>query len=52
MPGDYFAINTPKESYDAFLAAHPALHGVDIDYYSQRLVLIFMEGLVEQFHWL
>jgi carbon starvation protein CstA len=25
MPGDYFAINTPKESYDSFLAAHPAL---------------------------
>ncbi|MCQ9636925.1 carbon starvation protein A [Chryseobacterium sp. WG23] len=37
MPGDYFAINTPKESYDAFLAAHPALHGIDIDYYSQKI---------------
>lgn len=37
MPGDYFAINTPKESYDAFLAAHPALHGVDIDYFSQKI---------------
>lgn len=37
MPGDYFAINTPKESYDAFLAAHPTLHGVDIDYYSQKI---------------
>ncbi|AYZ14920.1 carbon starvation protein A [Chryseobacterium arthrosphaerae] len=37
MPGDYFAINTPKESYDAFLAAHPSLHGVDIDYYSQKI---------------
>lgn len=37
MPGDYFAINTPKESYDAFLAAHPSLHGVDIDYFSQRI---------------
>ncbi len=37
MPGDYFAINTPKESYDAFLAAHPALHEVDIDYYSQKI---------------
>lgn len=37
MPGDYFAINTPKESYDAFLAAHPALHGVDINYYSQKI---------------
>ncbi|WP_294240687.1 carbon starvation protein A [uncultured Chryseobacterium sp.] len=39
MPGDYFAINTPKESYDAFLAAHPALHGVDIDYFSQKIGL-------------
>ncbi|MCQ9639955.1 carbon starvation protein A [Chryseobacterium sp. WG14] len=37
MPGDYFAINTPKESYNAFLAAHPALHGIDIDYYSQKI---------------
>ena len=37
MPGDYFAINTPKEAYDSFLAAHPALHGVDIDYYSQKI---------------
>ena len=37
MPGDYFAINTPKEAYDSFLAAHPSLHGVDIDYYSQKI---------------
>jgi carbon starvation protein len=37
MPGDYFAINTPKEGYDAFLAAHPALHGVDIDYFSEKI---------------
>ncbi len=37
MPGDYFAINTPKESYDAFIAAHPSLHGVDIDYFSQKI---------------
>ncbi|WP_294277375.1 carbon starvation protein A [uncultured Chryseobacterium sp.] len=37
MPGDYFAINTPKESYDAFLAAHPSLHGVDINYFSERI---------------
>ncbi|WP_185156480.1 carbon starvation protein A [Chryseobacterium sp. Tr-659] len=37
MPGDYFAINTPKDTYDAFLAAHPSLHGVDIDYYSQKI---------------
>ncbi|WP_185116295.1 carbon starvation protein A [Chryseobacterium sp. Leaf201] len=37
MPGDYFAINTPKESYDAFIAAHPSLHSVDIDYFSQKI---------------
>lgn len=37
MPGDYFAINTPKDTYDAFLATHPGLHGVDIDYFSERI---------------
>jgi carbon starvation protein len=37
MPGDYFAINTPKETYDAFLATHPSLHGVEIDYFSERI---------------
>ncbi len=31
MPGDYFAINTPKETYDAFLAANPGMHTVDLD---------------------
>ncbi|GAA4442738.1 carbon starvation protein A [Ravibacter arvi] len=34
MPGDYFAINTPKEAYDAFLAAHPGLQTVDLQHYS------------------
>lgn len=37
MPGDYFAINTPKDTYDAFLASHPSLHGVDIDYFSEKI---------------
>lgn len=37
MPGDYFAINTPKDTYDAFLATHPSLHDVDIDYFSERI---------------
>ncbi|WP_185148734.1 carbon starvation CstA family protein [Chryseobacterium mulctrae] len=37
MPGDYFVINTPKETYDAFLATHPSLHGVEIDYFSERI---------------
>lgn len=39
VPGDYFAINTPKETYDAFLAAHPALHGVEIDFFSEKIGL-------------
>ncbi len=52
MPGDYFAINTPKDAYDSFLAAHPTLHGVDIDYYSQKLVLTFTEEPVVLFRWL
>ncbi len=34
MPGDYFAINTPKETYDAFLATHPGLQIVDLQHYS------------------
>lgn len=34
MPGDYFAINTPKEAYDAFLAAYPGLQTVDLQHYS------------------
>ena len=37
MPGDYFAINTPKEVYDTFLAAHPDLRGVDIGYFSEKI---------------
>lgn len=39
MPGDYFAINTPKEGYDAFLAAHPALHTVDLQHYADVIGL-------------
>lgn len=39
MPGDYFAINTPKETYDAFLAANPGMHTVDLDHYSQVIGL-------------
>lgn len=39
MPGDYFAINTPKEGYDAFLTANPSLHPVEIDYFSERIGL-------------
>lgn len=37
IPGDYFAINTPKETYDAFVAAHPSLHSVHLDYFSEKI---------------
>lgn len=34
VPGDYFAINTPREVYDTFIAQHPGLHKVDLDHFS------------------
>ncbi|WP_262247822.1 carbon starvation CstA family protein [Parapedobacter soli] len=37
MPGDYFAINTPTAAYDAFLAAHPDLHQVDLPYFVEKI---------------
>jgi len=37
VPGDYFAINTPKELYDSFLAQHPGLHTVDLDHFSEKI---------------
>lgn len=37
MPGDYFAINTPKEAYDALIAAHPTLAAVDLSYFSEHI---------------
>ena len=37
VPGDYFAINTPSDTYDAFLAANPSLHAVDLDYFSEKI---------------
>ncbi|KAA8485046.1 carbon starvation protein [Arcticibacter tournemirensis] len=36
-PGDYFAINTPKEMYEAFVAANPNLHPVDLDYFVEKI---------------
>lgn len=39
MPGDYFAINTPKEAYAGFLAAHPHLQTVDLQHYSDVIGL-------------
>lgn len=37
MPGDYFAINTPVDSYQAFLATHPELHAVDLPHFIERI---------------
>lgn len=39
MPGDYFAINTPKAAYDALVAAHPNLVPVDLPYFSEHIGL-------------
>ncbi|WP_394349514.1 carbon starvation CstA family protein [Sphingobacterium cavernae] len=32
IPGDFFAINTPAAAYDNFIAAHPHLSTVDLDF--------------------
>lgn len=37
MPGDYFAINTPVDSYQAFLTEHPELHAVDLPHFIERI---------------
>lgn len=37
MPGDYFAINTPIDSYEAFLARYPELHTVDLPHFMDRI---------------
>lgn len=37
VPGDYFAINTPKAMYDGFIAAHPGLHIVDLNHFSEMI---------------
>lgn len=37
VPGDYFAINTPKAAYDAFIATHPELQMVDLPHYSEAI---------------
>lgn len=33
MPGDYFAINTPKAVYEDFIMANPHLHTVDLQHF-------------------
>lgn len=37
MPGDYFAINTPADVYQDFLAAYPHLHAVDLQHFSDQI---------------
>ncbi|MDR2811734.1 MAG: carbon starvation protein A [Endomicrobium sp.] len=37
MPGDYFAINTPKVAYDAFLATNPGLAVKDLAFFSEHI---------------
>lgn len=37
MPGDYFAINTPKAVYESFLASNPDLHTVDLQHFIDRI---------------
>jgi Carbon starvation protein, predicted membrane protein len=37
MPGDYFAINTPTQAYEGFLAANPALHQVDLPHFVEKI---------------
>lgn len=37
MPGDYFAINTPTNAYEGFLAANPGLHQVDLPSFVDKI---------------
>jgi carbon starvation protein len=37
VPGDYFAINTPKLMYDSFIAQNPGLHMVDLAHFSEMI---------------
>ncbi|MBD1432614.1 carbon starvation protein A [Sphingobacterium sp. DN00404] len=37
VPGDYFAINTPKEMYESFIAANPHLQPVDLAHFSEKI---------------
>ena len=37
VPGDYFAINTPKEMYESFIAQNPDLKAADLAYFSERI---------------
>ncbi len=37
MPGDYFAINTPRDAYDQFIAQNPNLTPVDLQYFIDHI---------------
>lgn len=37
VPGDYFAINTPKEMYESFIAQNPGLKPVELAYFSEKI---------------
>jgi carbon starvation protein len=37
VPGDYFAINTPKEMYESFIAQNPDLKAVDLAHFSEKI---------------
>jgi carbon starvation protein len=37
VPGDYFAINTPKDMYESFIAQNPDLKAVDLAYFSEKI---------------
>lgn len=37
VPGDYFAINTPKEMYESFIAQNPGLKAADLAYFSEKI---------------
>lgn len=37
MPGDYFAINTAKEAYPAFIESNPALAPVDLQHFMDKI---------------
>ncbi len=37
IPGDYFAINTPKETYDIFISQNPHLKVADLNYFSEKI---------------
>lgn len=37
LPGDYFAINTPVQAYNDFVAAHPHFMEQDLGYFAERI---------------